>query len=220
LFSDLVGSTEIAAHLDPEDWREIAAQYQRTAATAVTRFGGHVAKYLGDGLMVYFGWPEAHEDDAERAVRAGLALIDDVDAMNGRLIAEHKVKLSVRVGIETGSVVIGRGGSQETDVFGEAPNVAARVQSAAEPDSVVITGAVHELVAGLFVVEDRGAHQLKGIAHPLRLYRAIQPTVARRHTRRATSRIQTPFVGREDDIWPCCLVAGNERARRRASSRW
>jgi class 3 adenylate cyclase len=110
LFSDLVGSTEIAAHLDAEDWREIAAQYQRTAGAAVTRFGGHVAKYLGDGLMVYFGWPEAHEDDAERAVRAGLALVDDVDALNGRLADEYNVKLSVRVGIETGSVVMGRGG--------------------------------------------------------------------------------------------------------------
>src|SRR5215831_1833376 len=166
LFSDLVGSTEIAAHLDAEDWREIAAQYQRTAAAAVTRFGGHVAKYLGDGLMVYFGWPEAHEDDAERAVRAGLVLVDDVDALNDRLPAEHKVKLSVRVGIETGSVVIGRGGGQEADVFGDVPNVASRVQAAAEPDSVLITAAVHRLVSGLFVVEDRGAHQLKGIDHP------------------------------------------------------
>jgi class 3 adenylate cyclase len=162
LFSDLVGSTEIAAHLDAEDWREIAAQYQHTAAAAVTRFGGHVAKYLGDGLMVYFGWPEAHEDDAERAVRAGLALVEDIDALNGHLAVEHN--LSVRVGIQTGSVVMGRGGGgEETDVFGDAPNVASRVQSAAEPDSVMITAAVHELVSGLFVVEDRGAHQLEGI---------------------------------------------------------
>jgi class 3 adenylate cyclase len=146
LFSDLVGSTEIAAHMDAEDWREIAAQYQRTAAAAVTRFGGHVAKYLGDGLMVYFGWPEAHEDDAERAIRAGLAIVDDVDALNGNLPAEHKVKLSVRVGIETGSVVTGHGGGKGADVFGDAPNVASRVQSAAEPDSVLITAAEHELV--------------------------------------------------------------------------
>jgi class 3 adenylate cyclase len=105
LFSDLVGSTEIAAHLDAEEWREIAAQYHRTAAAAVTRFGGNVAKYLGDGLMVYFGWPEAHEDDAERAVRAGLAIVDDVNSLNGRLAKEHNVTLSVRVGIQTGSVV-------------------------------------------------------------------------------------------------------------------
>jgi class 3 adenylate cyclase len=166
LFSDLVGSTEIAAHLDAEDWRELAAHYQRTAAAAVTRFGGHVAKYLGDGLMVYFGWPQAHEDDAERAVRAGLAVVDEVAALNGRLVTEHRVKLAVRVGIETGSVVMGQGGGEGVDVFGDAPNVASRVQSAAQPDSVVITAAVQELVAGLFVVEDRGAEQLKGMVHP------------------------------------------------------
>src|SRR5262245_50765432 len=154
LFSDLVGSTEIAAHLDAEDWREIAAQYQRTAAAAVTRFGGHVAKYLGDGLMVYFGWPQAHEDDAERAVRAGLAMVDEVAALNGRLPAEHKVKLAVRVGIQTGSVVMGRGGGGEADVFGDVPNVASRVQSTAEPGSVLMTAEVHRLVSGLFVVED------------------------------------------------------------------
>src|SRR5262249_16108339 len=124
LFSDLVNSTEIAGHLDPEDWHDIASEYQRTAASAASPFGGHVAKYLGDGLMVYFGWPQAHEDDAERAVRAGLAIVDDVDALNGRLALEHNVKLSVRVGIQTGSVVMGRGGGEEADVFGDAPNVA------------------------------------------------------------------------------------------------
>jgi class 3 adenylate cyclase/tetratricopeptide (TPR) repeat protein len=211
LFSDLVGSTEIAAHLDAEDWREIAAQYQRTAAIAVTRFGGHVAKYLGDGLMVYFGWPQAHEDDAERAVRAGLAVVEDVAALNARLAAEHQVKLAVRVGIQAGSVVMGKGGGEDADVFGDAPNVAARVQSAAQPDSVLITAAVQELVAGVFEVEDRGAHQLKGIEHPLRLYRAIQPTRVRRRTQRAAVRCLTPFVGREDDLH--LLLSRWERAR-------
>ena len=107
LFSEVVNSTEIAARLDPEDWRDITAHYQVTAAAAVTRFGGHVAKYLGNGLMVYFGWPEAHEDDAERAVRAGLA-IDEVAPLHERLVGQHNVNLSVRVGIETGSVVMHR----------------------------------------------------------------------------------------------------------------
>jgi class 3 adenylate cyclase len=211
LFSDLVGSTEIAAHLDAEDWREIAAHYQRTAAAAVTRFGGHVAKYLGDGLMVYFGWPQAHEDDAERAVRAGLAIVDEVAALNGRLATEHRVKLAVRVGIETGSVVMGQGGGEGVDVFGDAPNVASRVQSAAQPDSVVITAAVQELVAGLFVVEDRGAEQLKGMVHPLKLYRVVQPMVVGRGTQRAAGRNRTPFVGREDDLH--LLLSRWERAR-------
>src|SRR5215469_1711572 len=200
LFSDLVNSTQIAAHLDPEDWRDIAARYQETAAAAVTRFGGHVAKYLGDGLMVYFGWPEAHEDDAERAVRAGLAIVDEVGTLNRRLPAEYKVMLSVRVGIQTGSVVMSHGAGEGADVFGDAPNVASRVQSAAEPDSVLITAAVHQLVSGLFVVEDRGAHQLKGIEHPVRLYRVLRPTVARRRTRGAAVRALTPFVDREDDM--------------------
>src|SRR5215472_3623947 len=200
LFCDLVDSTEIAGRLDPEDWRDIAAQYQETAAAAVTRFGGHVAKYLGDGLMVYFGWPEAHEDDAERAVRAGLAIVDEVATLNKQLVGQHEVKLSVRVGIETGSVVMGQGGGKEADVFGDAPNVASRVQSAAEPGSVLITSAVHELVSGLFVVEDRGAQQLKGIEHPVSLYRVIQPTVTRRRTHGAAVRALTPFGGREDEM--------------------
>ncbi|MBV8140222.1 MAG: AAA family ATPase [Deltaproteobacteria bacterium] len=211
LFTDLVGSTEIAAHLDAEDWREVAAQYQRTATAAVARFGGHVAKYLGDGLMVYFGWPQAHEDDAERAVRAGLAMVEEVTALNGRLSAEYQVKLAVRVGIQTGSVVMGRGGGGEADVFGDVPNVASRVQSTAEPDSVVITAEVHKLVAGLFVVEDYGAHQLKGIEHAVQLYRATQPTVVRRRAQRAAARSLTPFVGREDDMR--LLLSRWERAR-------
>ena len=134
LFCDLVGSTEIAARLDPEEWRDIAAQYQRSAAEAVTRLGGHVAEYLGDGLVVYFGWPEAHEDDAERAVRAGLAVVDAIALLNTRLTPEQGVKLSVRAGIDTGSVVVGRGGSNETRIFGQTPNIAARVQALAAPD--------------------------------------------------------------------------------------
>src|SRR5262249_30993571 len=162
-----VDSAEIASRLDPEDWRDIAAQYQGTAASAVTRFGGHVAKYLGNGLMAYFCWPEAHEDDAERAIRAGLLIVDEICALQGRLPCAQQVKLSVRVGIHSGSVVMGKGGGAEADVFGAAPNIASRVQMAAGADSVLITAAVHELVSGLFIVEDSGAHHLKGIEHPV-----------------------------------------------------
>jgi class 3 adenylate cyclase/ribosomal protein L40E len=213
LFCDLVNSTEIASHLDPEEWRDIAAEYQRTSAEAVTRLGGHTAKYLGDGLMVYFGWPEAHEDDAERAVRAGLALVDEVTALNERLAVRQDVKLSVRVGIDTGSVVVGRGGGKEADVFGEAPNIAARVQAAAAPDSVFITAAMHQLVSGLFVVEDRRAQQLKGIKQQVQLYRVIQPTAVRRRTRGAATASQAPFVGREDEM-RLLLSRWGARARR------
>src|SRR5262249_52937505 len=138
LLSDLVGSSQIAGHMDPEDWPDVAAEHQLTATAAVTRLGGHVAKYLGDGLIVCFGWPQAHEDDAERTVRAGLAIVHEVAALNGRLAAEHQVRLSVRVGIQTGSVVMGQGGGKGADVFGDAPNVASRVPSAAEPTSVLV----------------------------------------------------------------------------------
>jgi class 3 adenylate cyclase/tetratricopeptide (TPR) repeat protein len=211
LFCDLVGSTEIAARLDPEEWRSIAARYQRSAAEAVTRMGGHVAEYLGDGLVVYFGWPEAHEDDAERAVRAGLAVIDAIALLNTRFTPEQGVELSVRAGIDSGSVVVGRGGSNETRIFGQTPNIAARLQATAEPDSVLITAAVHQLVSGLFVVEDRGAQTLKGIAHPVQLYRVIQPTAARRQTHRAANATQAPFVGRDDEMR--LLLSRWERAR-------
>jgi class 3 adenylate cyclase len=133
LFSDLANSTEIAARLDPEDWHDIAARYQSTVTAALARFGGNVAKHLGDGLMVHFGWPEVHEDDAERAVHAALGIVDEVAALNGRLVPEHQTRLSVRVGIHTGSVVMGHGGGTEADTFGDVPNVASSAQSAAEP---------------------------------------------------------------------------------------
>ena len=209
LFCDLVGSTEIAARLDPEEWRDIAAQYQRSAAEALTHLGGHVAEYVGDGLVVYFGWPEAHEDDAERAVRAGLAVVDAIALLNIRLTSEQGVKLSVRAGIDTGSVVVGRGGSNETRVFGQTPNIAARVQAAAAPNTVLITASTHRLVSGLFVFEELGAHQLKGLAKPVELYRVLRPTGVR--GRLAAARGLTPFVGREEELR--LLLSRWERAR-------
>jgi len=211
LFCDLVNSTEISARLDPEEWRDIAADYQRSAAAAVTRLGGHVAKYLGDGLVVYFGYPQAHEDDAERAVRAGLAIVDAIASLNNRFAGEHSVRLAVRVGIDTGSVVVGQGGGTEADVFGDVPNIASRVQTLAAPDSVLFTAAVHDLVSGLFVVEDRGAQQLKGIEQPVQLYRAIQPSVVRRRMHGSADRALTPFVGRGDEM--SLLLSRWERAR-------
>jgi len=130
LFCDLVGSTEIASHLDPEEWREIVASYHRTATQAIERFGGSVAQYLGDGVMASFGYPEAHDNDAERAVRAGLAILDAISILN-----EHPdpPKLSARIGIDSGAVVVGGGAGEDVDVFGDTPNIAARVQSSAEP---------------------------------------------------------------------------------------
>src|SRR6266851_2643971 len=167
LFCDLVGSTAIAAQLDPEEWRETVAGYHRAAAEAITRFDGHVAKYLGDGVMAYFGWPAAHDNDAERAARAGLAIIDAIAKLNEQ---PGHAKLSARVGIDSGTVVIGKGAGNEAEVFGDVPNIAARVQATAEPGTIAITDAVHRLVSGLFVVEDRGAQDLKGIERPLQIY--------------------------------------------------
>ena len=124
LFCDLVGSTEISARLDPEEWREIETDYLRAAAEATTRFGGFVAKYLGDGVMAYFGWPEAHDNEAERAARAGLAIVDAVGALNQRDGPVSRPKLSVRVGIDSGTVVIGKGGGSDSEVFGDTANIA------------------------------------------------------------------------------------------------
>ena len=132
LFCDLVGSSEIAARLDPEEWRDLVAEYHRTAAEAINRYGGQVAKFLGDGVMAYFGWPEAHENDAERAARAGLTILDGVSKLNQKSVHPQ---ISVRVGIDSGTVVIGAGAGKEADAFGETPNIAARVQTAAAPDT-------------------------------------------------------------------------------------
>ena len=149
LFCDLVGSTAIAARLDPEEWRETLAGFHRAAATAITRFDGHVAKNLGDGLMAYFGWPAAHDNDAERAARAGLAILDALAKLDE--LPGH-VKLAVRIGIDSGPVVVGGGAGHDADVFGDTPNIAKRVEAAAEPGTVAISEAAQRLIAGLFVV--------------------------------------------------------------------
>jgi predicted ATPase/class 3 adenylate cyclase len=198
LFCDLVGSTGLAAQLDPEEWRETVADYHRAAAEVTTRYGGHVAKYLGDGVMAFFGYPKAHDNDAERAARAGLEMLDAIARLGGEA---GPALLAARVGIDSGAVVVGAGAGKETDVFGEAPNVAARVQAAAAPNTVLITAATHRLLAGLFVVEDRGASALKGVEQPVQLYRVIRPTAVRgRLGAAAASHGLTPFVGREDEL--------------------
>ena len=167
MFCDLVGSTGLAAKLDAEDWRTLVNTYLDEASAAVTGLGGHVLKKLGDGLMALFGYPQAQENDAERAVRAALAIQRALADLNARSARSGAPELSARIGIECGSVVVDANG----EVFGEAPNVAARVQAAADPGSVLVTGSVQRQVAGLFVVEEKGAHEFKGVAQPLSLYR-------------------------------------------------
>ena len=198
LFCDLVNSTSIAAQLDPEEWREVIASYQRATAEAITRFGGHVSQYLGDGVMAYFGWPEAHDNAAESAARAGLTIVEQIAKLSPQ---PGHAKLSVRVGIDSGRVVVGAGSGNDADVFGDVPNIAARTQAAAEPDTVVVTGATQQLIPGLFVAQDRGAQSVRGIERPVRLYRLIRPSGARgRLDATAAARGLTQFVGREEEL--------------------
>jgi class 3 adenylate cyclase len=174
MFCDLVGSTALSARLDPEDMREIVGAYHRTCADLIANSGGFVAKYMGDGVLAYFGYPQAHEHDAERAVRAGLALVEAVP----NLKTTAGVPLQVRVGIATGLVVvgdlIGTGAAQEQAVVGETPNLAARLQGIAEPDTVVIADSTRRLLGDLFELKDLGARDLKGLAGPARAWAALR----------------------------------------------
>jgi class 3 adenylate cyclase len=206
LFCDLVGSTEMATQLDPEEWREVVAGYHRAAADVITRFAGHVAKYLGDGVMAYFGWPEAHDNDAERAARAGLGILEAVLNLNHD---SASLKLSARVGVHSGAVVVGAGAGKEADVFGDTPNIAARLQATATPDAVLITEATHRLISGLFIVEALGPRTLKGIATPLEVFQVVRPTGVR--GRLGAARRLTPFIGREEELR--LLLSRWERAR-------
>ena len=169
LFCDLVDSTTLARQLDPEDYREVVRAYQATCAAVIQRFDGYIAQYLGDGLLVYFGYPQAHEDDAQRAVRAGLEMLDALAALQARLVADKGIRLAVRLGIHTGLVVVGAmgtGGRQEALALGDTPNVAARLQSLAAPDTVVVSDATWRLVQGYFAGHDLGPQTLKGVETP------------------------------------------------------
>ncbi len=194
MFCDLVGSTALAAAMDPEDWRELNRAYHEAVAGAVEQFGGYVAQRMGDGAMVYFGYPEARENDAERAVRAGLAVHRNLAELSARLAAAGKPEIAARVGMHTGPVVV----DGNAYVFGDVPNMAARVQAAAAPGETVITAALHRHVAGLVVAEDRGTHALKGIAEPVTLLRVIRTSGVR--TRRGAGQAQGALVGREEEL--------------------
>jgi class 3 adenylate cyclase/predicted ATPase len=204
MFCDLVGSTELAAALDVEDWRNLLNSYLDEASRAVTALGGHVLKMLGDGMMAVFGYPRALENDAERAVRAALAIQRALAELNARNAARGAPELKARIGIESGPVVVEATG----EVFGEAPNIAARVQAAAEPGSVLITLNVQRQVAGLFVAEELGAQEFKGVSDPVQPFRIIRASGGRR---RGGARALTPFVGREEELG--LLARRWERAR-------
>ena len=220
MFADLVGSTALSARMDPEDLREVISSYQKCVAETVRRFGGFVAKYMGDGVLVYFGYPEAHEDDAERAVRAGLELIAAVAGLKTR------ASLQTRVGIATGLVVvgdlIGSGAAQEQAIVGETPNLAARLQGIAEPNSVVIAEGTRRLLGNLFELEDLGAKDLKGIGGPVRTWAALRPKFSGKPLRGAPR--QRPDgagrAGGRTRIAASALVEGKDRRRPSGSPFW
>jgi class 3 adenylate cyclase len=198
MFSDLVGSTALSARMDPEDLREVISTYQKCVVVTVERFGGFVAKYMGDGVLVYFGYPQAHEDDAERAVRAGLELITAVNAL------ETLASLQTRIGIATGLVVvgdlIGTGSAQEQAVVGETPNLAARLQAIAEPNTVVIAESTRRLLGNLFDLEGLGAQDIKGIAGPIQAWAALRPASVEGRFEAFHGSGLTALVGREEEL--------------------
>jgi class 3 adenylate cyclase len=199
MFCDLVGSTALSARFDPEDLREIIGAYHRAVAEIVAGFDGFVAKYMGDGVLIYFGYPRAHEDDAERAVRAGLGVIDAVGRLDFR-----SVELQARVGIATGLVVvgdlIGEGSAQEQSVVGETPNLAARLQALAEPGAVVVAASTRRLVGNLFEVRDLGAVEVKGIAELIPAWQVLRPSAVESRFEALRGSALTRLVGRDEEI--------------------
>jgi len=203
MFCDLVDSTVLSGQLDPEDLREVVRAYQETCAKVIARFEGHIAQYLGDGLLVYFGYPLAHEDDAQRAVRAGLGMVEALGQLNTRLMQERGVHLAVRLGIHTGLVVVGEVGGgtrQEQLALGETPNLAARLQGIAAPNTLVISVTTFQLLRGFFACQPLGTPLLKGLAQPLAVYRVLYESMARSRLDVVGSTGLTPLVGREQEV--------------------
>ena len=203
MFCDLADSTQLSSQLDPEDLREVMRAYQQTSAGVIQRFEGQIAQYLGDGLLVYFGFPQAHEDDAQRAVRAGLGILEAIETLNPRVEREQGIRLAVRVGIHTGPVVVGEmggGGRHEQLALGETPNIAARLEGLATPNRVVISERTRRLVGGVFDLEDLGVHALKGLSMPMHVYGVQRESTTESRFEAATVTGLTPLVGRDEEI--------------------
>ena len=203
MFCDLVESTKLASQLDPEDLREVVRAYQRVCSDVITRFDGHIAQLLGDGLLVYFGYPQAHEDDTQRAVRAGLGMLAAMGDLNTHLQRDKGIQLAVRLGIHTGLVVVGAMGGQgrqEQLALGEVPNIASRIEGMAEANTVAISAASYRLVQGYFDCEALGAQTLRGVADPVTIYRVLSESGAQGRLDIAQPRGLTPLVGRESEV--------------------
>jgi class 3 adenylate cyclase len=203
MFCDLVGSTALSTQLDPEELREVEREYQRLCAAVISRFEGHLAKYIGDGLLVYFGYPVAHEDDARRAVHTGLGIVEAIresPVLNARL----PQPLQVRIGIHTGLVVAGEMGTEDQPehlaIVGETPNLAARLQEKAAPNSVLISAATYRLIEGYFTCRDLGFADMKGLPVPVQVYQVVGESGVHSRLEVAATAGLTPLVGREEEI--------------------
>ena len=214
MFCDLVGSTPLAGSLDAEDFREVLTEYQQACVRAIERFDGFTARYVGDGVVAYFGYPRAHEDDAQRAVHAGLGILEELEALNARLRDMLDISLQVRVALHTGVVVVGEMAAGKTrsqlEIVGEMPHIAARLESIAPPGSVVISDDTRELVEGYFETESLGEKSLKGVSRPIGVHRVRCATGAVGRLQRAGERRLTPVVGRDDEL--ARLTAAWQRA--------
>jgi class 3 adenylate cyclase len=203
MFCDLVESTKLASQLDPEDWRDVVRAYQRVCTEVIQRYDGHIAQLLGDGLLVYFGYPQAHEDDAQRAVRTGLGILAAMEDLHKELKRDKGITLAVRLGIHTGLVVVGEmggAGRQEQLALGEVPNVCSRIQGLAAPNTIAMSEATYRLVQGYVDCQDLGAQTLRGVAEPLHVYRVLSESGARGRLDVAVTQGLTPLVGREQEI--------------------
>jgi class 3 adenylate cyclase/predicted ATPase len=204
LFCDLVGSTELSTRFDPEDLREVIRAYQGACAKVIAKYDGFIAKYMGDGVMVYFGYPQAHEDDAERAARAGLGIIEAIADLDTTYAPTRDVNFAVRVGIDTGLVVVGdivgENAAEEASVVGETPNKAARLQALANPNQVVIGPLTRELSGEVFAYEDLGEHHLKGIAEPVRAWHVAGESAAESRYEAKHVGAGLPLVGRQEEL--------------------
>src|SRR6266567_7172710 len=203
MFCDLVESTQLSGQLDPEEYREVVRAYQSTCTEVIQRFDGYVAQFLGDGLLVYFGYPHAHEDDAHRAIRAGLGMLAAMGDLNQGLQQAQGIQLAIRIGVHTGLVVVGEMGGEgryENLALGEVPNLAARIQGLAEPNTLAISAATYRLMQGFFACQALGEQTLRGVSQPLNVYRVLRESGVHSRLDIASARGLTPLVGREQEV--------------------
>jgi class 3 adenylate cyclase len=204
MFCDLVGSTALSTGMDPEDLRDVIASYQNRCSAAIRRYDGFVAKYMGDGILVYFGYPRAHEDEAERSVRAGLDIVAAMAELNAAIPRPLGVELAVRIGIATGPVIvgdqIGEGTASETAVVGETPNLAARLQAMAQPNQIVVSAATRAMLGDHFDIEDLEASELKGFAEPVPAWRVLSARDVESRFAATRTGSSAPLVGRQEEM--------------------